>query len=74
MKVLSLDTGVTGASKKLMDGFRQRIGRCSGHAATGPATPSSGFVAVYMLMYLCRHVSVFGFGADPRAPYQMFGS
>ena len=64
IKVLSLSVGITGAAKKLMDGFRDRVTKCGQQEAVGPATPSSGFVAVYLMLYLCQRVSVYGFGTD----------
>jgi hypothetical protein len=65
VRVQSLYNGITGSCKLLMDDYRASTAKCTGQSATGPTTPSSGLVAVYMMMYLCRHVSVYGFGVEP---------
>eukprot|EP00854_Cymbomonas_tetramitiformis_P008160 gene8160-9692_t len=72
VRVLSLATAIPGGSKKLMELFRDRQQHCTGRAVDGPVTPSSGLLAVYMLMYLCEKVSVYGFGTDRRSPYQYY--
>ena len=43
-----------------------RIGLCrAGHGPfTGGSTPSSGYVAIYLLMRLCRMLTVYGFGVS----------
>jgi hypothetical protein len=56
--------GITGAAKKLMDTFRTRVSKCTHLPAEGPATPSSGLVAVYMMLYMCQRLTVYGFGTD----------
>jgi len=65
IRVQSLYNGITGSCKQLMDDFRATTTKCTGESAVGPTTPSSGLVAVYMMMHLCRHVSVYGFGGEP---------
>mmetsp|Transcript_34487 Transcript_34487/g.97711 ORF Transcript_34487/g.97711 Transcript_34487/m.97711 type:complete len:258 (+) Transcript_34487:228-1001(+) len=61
--------------RKLMERFNQRL-RCAKASPEGGDSPSSGLVAVFMLMRICKSVHLYGYGASASAgrkvPYHYF--
>jgi hypothetical protein len=61
---LYLSSKVIAHAHDLLVSYRQRLHEVGRGPYVGGDTPSSGYVAVYMMLTLCKHVSAYGFGLD----------
>jgi len=64
VSVLYLSSRVVGAAHRLLTGYRGRLNSSGVGPFEGGDTPSSGFLAVYLMMQACKSVTVYGFGLD----------
>lgn len=61
---LYLSSTVIAHAHDLLVSYRQRLHEVGRGPYVGGDTPSSGYVAVCMMLALCKHVSAYGFGLD----------
>ncbi|KAK3250774.1 hypothetical protein CYMTET_39863 [Cymbomonas tetramitiformis] len=59
--VLQLNPGWLAASKRLLAVYRECL-KVAGKSYSGGQVPSTGFVAVYTMMHVCEHLTIYGFG------------
>jgi len=64
VRMLYLSSRVIHYARQLLLQYRGRLDEVGRGPYFGGDTPSSGYVAVYMLMLLCDHVTTYGFGLE----------
>ncbi|KAK3264100.1 hypothetical protein CYMTET_27137 [Cymbomonas tetramitiformis] len=60
--VLYLSPRVVHAARRLLTGYRVRLCQGGRGPYNGGSTPSSGFVAIFFMMNMCKTLRVYGFG------------
>jgi len=63
VRVLLVSSRVVSAARRLLAGYRDRLCKAGYGPFQGGSTPSSGFVSVYLMLQLCRRVTLYGFGS-----------
>mmetsp|Transcript_37441 Transcript_37441/g.105716 ORF Transcript_37441/g.105716 Transcript_37441/m.105716 type:complete len:442 (+) Transcript_37441:254-1579(+) len=64
VSVLYLSSRVVGAAHRLLAGYRGRLEAAGFGPFDGGDTPSSGFIAAYLMLQACGSVTLYGFGLD----------
>ena len=64
VKVLYLSSRATSMATPLLTKYRERLCKHGYGPYKGLNVPSSGFVAIYMLIPLCDRITVYGFGVE----------
>lgn len=71
-----LSSRVVSAARRLLVDYRVGLCRAGYGPFTGGSTPSSGYVAIYLLARMCQRVVVYGFGSvkayGVQSPYHYF--
>ncbi|GBG65177.1 hypothetical protein CBR_g49970 [Chara braunii] len=65
MHVSLLLSKVVGEARQLLSFFRSGMNMLGLRNYTGGMVPSSGFLGVYVLLRVCKHVSVYGISSEP---------
>lgn len=62
--VLYMSSRVIGAAHRFLVSYRERLAAAGFGPFDGGDTPSSGFIAVYLMLQACNNVTLYGFGLD----------
>ncbi len=62
--VLYLSSRVVSSARRTLVGYRVRLDEAKFGPYYGGSTPSSGFLALYLMLNLCNRVTAYGFGLD----------
>jgi len=62
--VLYMSSRVIGAAHRLLVSYRERMSASGIGPFEGGDTPSSGFIAMYLMLQACDTVTLYGFGLD----------
>lgn len=62
--VLYLSSRVVSAAHRLLVGYRERLNAQGIGPFEGGDTPSSGFLAAYLVLQACDTITLYGFGLD----------
>jgi len=63
-RVLYLSSRVVGAAHRLLARYRERLTAQGFGPYEGGDTPSSGFLATYLMLQACESVTLYGFGLE----------
>eukprot|EP00873_Tetraselmis_striata_P017416 jgi/Tetstr1/437680/TSEL_000238.t1 len=64
VSVLYMSSRVIGAAHRFLVSYRERLAAAGFGPFDGGDTPSSGFIAVYLMLQACNNVTLYGFGLD----------
>ncbi|KAK3267951.1 hypothetical protein CYMTET_23520, partial [Cymbomonas tetramitiformis] len=62
VNILYLSSRVVSAARRLLVAYRVKLCKAGFGPYSGGSTPSSGYVAIYLLMHMCQTLTVYGFG------------
>ena len=64
VKSLYLSSRVVSQARRVLVGYRVRLDREGFGPYYGGSTPSSGYIALFLALQLCKSVTAYGFGLD----------